>query len=81
MAGEYRQVEFELSGRAGAKRPFFMEMEIEYGDYYAGRALKVESELFIDPTVLVNWSWAATSPMQTCRWVISRLGPLIWVFA
>ena len=26
-----------------------MEMEIEYGDYYAGRALKVESELVYRP--------------------------------
>ena len=47
--GEYRQVEFELEWASSAKRPFFMEMEIEYGDYYAGRALKVESELVYRP--------------------------------
>lgn len=48
-AGEYRQVEFEIEWGTSAKRPFFMEMEIEYGDYYAGHALKLESEVFYRP--------------------------------
>ena len=36
--GEYRQIEFEFEWASSAKRPFFIEMEIEYGDYYAGHA-------------------------------------------
>ena len=49
-AGNYRQVEFEFEWASSAKRPFFMEMEIEYGDYYLGDALKLESRLFYRPS-------------------------------
>lgn len=48
-AGDYRGIEFELEWSTSAKRPFFMEMELEYGDYYAGDAWKVESELVYRP--------------------------------
>jgi hypothetical protein len=47
--GEYRQIEFEFEWASSAKRPFFIEMEIEYGDYYAGHALKLESEVVYRP--------------------------------
>tara|TARA_B100001057_G_scaffold208204_1_gene208882 strand:+ start:7231 stop:9414 length:2184 start_codon:yes stop_codon:yes gene_type:complete len=47
--GDYQGIEFEIEWSTSAKRPFFMEMEIEYGDYYAGDAWKFESELAYRP--------------------------------
>ena len=53
--GDYRQVEFEFEWSSSAKRPFFMEMEIKYGDYYLGDALKLESRFFYRPSRFVHY--------------------------
>lgn len=47
--GEYRGIEFEFEWASSAKRPFYTEMEVKYGDYYGGKALKLESEMFYRP--------------------------------
>jgi len=49
-AGDYRGTEFELEYRSSTNRPVFGELELGYGDYYAGKAFKVGSGLSWRPS-------------------------------
>ncbi len=49
-AGDYRGTEFELEYRSSTNRSVFGELELGYGDYYAGKAFKVGSGLSWRPS-------------------------------
>jgi hypothetical protein len=50
VAGDYRGTEFDFEYRSSTNRLVFGELKLGYGDYYAGKAFKVGSQLSWRPS-------------------------------
>ena len=64
-AGDYRGTEFDFEYRSSTNRPVFGELELGYGDYYAGTAFKAGSFDFhgvLRSTLSSTWEEVSLRP-------------------